>query len=326
MITARNIDVRGNGTHSNGSGNHGDGGGPGGLVVVIPAYNEERFIGSVVLQARRCADTVLVVDDGSTDATAEIAESAGAIVARHAHNMGKGAALNTGLRQARELRPAAVVLIDGDGQHLPQEIAHVVEPILAGHADIVVGSRYLDRRSVVPRPRVIGHWLFNLLTNGASGVSLTDSQSGYRAFSPRAIDEISFHSNGFSVESEMQFIAHERHLRMVEVPVTIQYADRPKRSAVAHGLMVLNGVMFFIGQYRPLLFFGLPGLLTLLVGLALGGYVVTMFEQTTRLAVGYAMITVLLSVIGMLSLVTGVMLHSIRGLLLGLEDKLGRRI
>ncbi len=292
------------------------------VVVIVPAFNEERCIGSVVLRALQSADEVLVIDDGSTDGTAEIARAAGATVIRHEQNLGKGTALNTGLRKARELCPDVVVLIDGDGQHRPQEMCRVIAPILAGEADIVVGSRYLDRNSQVPRHRVVGHRAFNMLTGGASGLSLTDSQSGYRALSPQALAALTFRSDGFSVESEMQFIAQERHLRVVETPVTIEYNEKPKRPVIAHGLLVLNGVLHFVGQYRPLFFFGVSGLLITLASLALGGYVVLAYQRTHMLAVGYAMITVLLGVIGMLTFVTGVILHSVRGLIADLEVKL----
>jgi glycosyltransferase involved in cell wall biosynthesis len=290
--------------------------GQGRAVLVIPAYNEERFIGSVVLKALRLVDAVVVVDDGSTDATAEIATEAGAVVVRHQGNLGKGVALSTGFRAARELEPAVVVTLDGDGQHLPQELPGVIEPVLAGEADIVIGSRYMGESLEVPRHRRWGHWAFNLLTNTASGVSVSDSQSGFRAFSPRALGAISFQSNGFSVESEMQFLAREHGLRTLEVPVTIAYPDQPKRPVMSHGMQVLNGLLRLVGQYRPLLFFGVPGTLALLGGLGMGVYVVTIYRQVQQLAVGYAMISVLLTIVGSLGLTTGVILHSIRGLLM----------
>ncbi len=288
------------------------------VAVIIPAYNEERFIGSVVLAARRYAGVVLVVDDGSTDATAEIAAAAGGVLIAHEQNLGKGAALNTGLHEARKLCPDVVVLIDGDGQHRPQDMSRVIEPILTGQADIVVGSRYLDHESNVPRQRVFGHRVFTLLTNRASGLKLTDSQSGYRALSPRALEALIFHSNGFSVESEMQFIAHEQRLRVVEVPILIQYRDKPKRPVVSHGLGVLNGFLRFVGQYRPLLFLGLPGLVCLLAGMGWGLWVVEIYRRSQTLAVGYALISVLLGLGGALGLFCGIILHSVRGLLIDL--------
>jgi len=285
------------------------------IVALIPAYNEERFIASVVLKARRQADIVLVVDDGSGDDTAALAEAAGAVVERHDRNQGKGAALNTGFIRARQFHPAAVVVLDGDAQHPPEEMGRVLEPILRGEADIVVGSRYLQHNRT-PAHRVLGQWAVTSLTNVASGIRLTDSQSGYRAFSPRALEAITFGSRGFSVESEMQFLARDVGLRMVEVPITIHYTDRPKRSVMLHGMTVLNGILRIIGQHRPLLYFGLPGLVVFVGGLLWGIWVVQIYQKTRTLAAGYAMLSVLFSMLGSLSLFMGIVLHSIRGLLL----------
>jgi len=183
------------------------------VLVIIPAYNETRCIGSVVLAARKHVSAVMVVDDGSTDNTLEIAQAAGAIVVRHEHNQGKGAALTTGLRMVRDLRPKVVVLMDGDGQHIPAQIPIVAAPVLKGEADIVVGSRYLEpEKSNVPIHRVWGHRVFNFMTNTIAGQSTTDSQSGFRAFSLAALDAFAdtiLSSRGFGVESEMQMWAHD---------------------------------------------------------------------------------------------------------------------
>ncbi|NLE99886.1 MAG: glycosyltransferase family 2 protein [Anaerolineales bacterium] len=284
------------------------------VVAVIPAYNEERFIGSVVLKARSHVDAVVVVDDGSSDETRLVAEAAGAVTVVHARNRGKGAALNTGFRRARELDPDAIVMLDGDGQHLPEELQTVLAPVFAGQADIVVGSRYLNGTCDVPRHRALGHWFFNRLTNTLSGISATDSQSGYRAFSRDAVDALHFSSRGFSVESEMQFLAQDLGLRYVEVPITIRYTDKPKRPVIPHGLQVLNGILQLVGQHRPLLFFGLPGLLALFAGVIWGGIVVSIYTSSGQLAVGYALVSVLLTILGSLGLFAGIILHSVRGL------------
>ena len=296
-------------------------GAAGPIVVLIPAFNEERFIGSVVLKARRQADVVLVVDDGSSDATAEIAEAAGAVVVRQPKNRGKGATLTVGFRKAREFNPSVVVLLDADGQHLPEELGLVIAPVLHGKADIALGSRYLGATSLVPQHRILGHKLFNFLSNSMSGVSVTDSQSGFRAFSPRAIEDLAFRSRGFSVESEMQFLARERKLEVVEVPITIRYQDKPKRPVMAHGMAVLNGLLKLVGQYRPLLFFGVPGLALLLAGLAMGALVVDIYAKLQELSVGYALICVLFTILGSLGLFAGIILHSMRGLLLDAERR-----
>ncbi len=288
------------------------------IVALIPAYNEERFIGSVVLKAQKYADVVIVVDDGSLDDTANVASAAGAIVVRHEYNRGKGAALNTGFCYARSMCPRAVVTLDADGQHVVEEMALVTAPILEERADIVVGSRYLEKTSDVPLHRIWGHVAFNFVTNRVSGIPVTDSQSGFRAFSPRAIAAISFQSGGFSVESEMQLLARDHGLRMSEVPITIRYPNPPKRSVVTHGLMVLSGILRLIGQYRPLLFFGVPGMLLLLVDLSLGLWIIEMYRHSQTLALGYTIFCALLALLGTLMLFTGIILHSLRGLLIDL--------
>ena len=287
------------------------------IIAVIPAYNEERFIGSVVLKAQQHADAVIVVNDGSTDATGEIAEAAGAIVVQHPQNQGKGVALATGFRTAQELDPDVVITLDADGQHQPEEMRGVAAPVLNGQADIVVGSRYLERRSRVPLHRIWGHLVFNFVTSQASGVPLTDSQSGFRAFSPSALSAISsFHSDGFSVESEMQFQAHEHSLKVAEVPITIHYLDNPKRPVFIHGLMVLNGILRLVGQQRPLLLFGLPSTMVLLAGVLWGVWVIGTYSRTQVLAAGYALLSMLLFIIGSLGIFAGITLHSMRELIL----------
>jgi glycosyltransferase involved in cell wall biosynthesis len=285
------------------------------VLVIVPAYNEERFIGSVVLKIKQHPVDVLVIDDGSTDKTCQIARAAGAEAHCLPTNQGKGAALNTGFQLARQRQPDAVVVIDADGQHLPEELPRLLAPILRDQADIVIGSRYIDDTSNTPIDRRLGHKLINLATSVPSGIYVSDSQSGFRAFSPRAFDLIQFKSDDFSVESEMQFLAQEFNLRVAEVPITIRYTDGSKRPAVQQGRIVLNGILRLVGQYRPLMYFGVPGMIALLAGIALGIYVVKLYVNTLELAVGYAMITVMLAMAGLLMLSTGITLHSVRALL-----------
>lgn len=292
------------------------------IVAVIPAHNEERFIGSVVLRVRKHVDAVIVVDDGSFDATAEIAEAAGAVVRRHEKNLGKGAALSSGFEEARKMLPRAVVVLDGDGQHHANEIPLLLHPVLQGEADMAVGSRFLEADPGVPGLRRLGLRAITLLSNLGSGVSLSDSQNGFRAFSGEAVQRITFHAQGFSVESEMQFLARQLGLRIIEVPVSIDYEDAPKRNVLGQGLRVLNGILRLVGQHRPLLFVGLPGLVMLLIGLWWGYRVVDIYRRVEELAVGYTLLSVLFAILGGVILSTGIILHSMRALLL---DLLGNR-
>jgi glycosyltransferase involved in cell wall biosynthesis len=297
------------------------------IIVIIPAFNEERFIGSVLLKLKKFPVEVIVIDDGSTDDTAAIARMAGVVVFKQDSNQGKGTALNTGLHAARESSPDVIVMLDADGQHLPEDLPQIVRPILSGEADIVVGSRYIKNTSNTPLIRRWGHRFINLATTLPSGISVSDSQSGYRAFSRRAFELADFHSRDFSVESEMQFLAHEHNLKVMEVPITIRYTDKAKRSPFSQGMTVLKGIIKLTGQYRPLLYFGLPGLALLTIGIGWGFFVVDRFTVTGRLATGYAMICLLLCIIGLIMLSTGFILHSVRGLLaefLQSNEKLGK--
>jgi glycosyltransferase involved in cell wall biosynthesis len=285
-------------------------------IAVIAAYNEDRFIGSVVLKTRHYVDQVLVVDDGSTDATARTAEEAGALVIRHETNHGKAQAVNTGLQRAREMNAALVVLIDADGQHDPAEIPVLIAPVETQQADIVVGSRFLGTRSEIPRWRLMGQHALTVATNIASGVPLTDSQSGFRALSRKALESLAFRPNGgFSIESEMQFLVQQHRLAVKEVPVHVTYKEGPKRNPFSHGAQVLNGIIALVSQHRPLFFFGVPGLVILTLGVILGAIVIDRYNTYQTLAVGYALISILLDLIGIQTLFTGIILHTIRAFL-----------
>jgi glycosyltransferase involved in cell wall biosynthesis len=295
------------------------------LIAVIPAFNEERFIGSVVLKAKKYVDAVLVIDDGSKDLTGEIARDAGAIVVRLETNQGKGAALNSAFEKARELRAQAVVVLDGDGQHRPEEIPRMVQPILDEQTDMVVGSRYIGIPNTAPFYRKIGQRIMTFLTNFSSGVKSTDSWSGYRAFSPKAIKSMRFREGGWGADPEFQFQAREHQLRVSEIPISAIYEEKAKRNPLTHGVKTVTSVVRLVGQHRPLLFFGVSGLIILLLGLACGGWVVDSYRRYHVLAVGTALISVLLSVVGTFTFFTGIILHSIRGFFLEIKNDLPRR-
>ncbi|MBN1563052.1 MAG: glycosyltransferase family 2 protein [Anaerolineae bacterium] len=285
-------------------------------VAIIAAYNEDRFIGSVVLKTRRYVDHVLVVDDGSIDETARIAEEAGATVITHEHNQGKAQAINTGLKHARDMDASLVVLLDADGQHNPGEIPALIAPIQTDNVDVVVGSRFLGVRSPIPRWRILGQHALTVATNVASGVALTDSQSGFRALSREAMRVFVFRpGGGFSIESEMQFLVQQHKLKVTEVAVQMTYDEGPKRNPFTHGMQVVNGIVALVSQHRPLFFFGLTGILILSIGLGLGVVVVDRYNAYQTLAVGYALISIVLAIIGIQTLFTGIILHSLRAFL-----------
>ena len=176
-------------------------------------------------------------------------------------------------------------------------------------------------KSRIPHWRIFGQHALTAVTNLSSGFNVTDSQSGFRSFSRQALNALDFESDGFSVESEMQFLAREKQLRLVEVPIHALYEEPSKRNPVRQGIDVLNGILKFTGQYRPLMFFSIPGVTLMLVGAALGVVVVNRFSISGELAVGYALICVLLSVLGMILISTGITLHSVRSLLIDMLNK-----
>lgn len=289
------------------------------IIVAIPCLNEERNIGSLVIQARRWASEVVVVDDGSTDETALIAEEAGATVIRHAENQGKGAALNSAFGVALGRDADVLVVMDGDGQHRAEGIPNVAAPVLKGEADIVVGSRHLQEGGI-PRVRRVGQTMVTAATNLGSGVNVTDSQSGFRAFSRKALESMTFSSRGFAVESEMQFLALDRGLVVVEVPIEAVYVDPPKRNVFRHGLVVIDGVMRLVGMHRPLLFFAMMSLAMWLAGSLMALWALDMVSQgSAAAAIAPTLGAIACLVLGVLAVFAGVLLHSIRAMMMHLR-------
>ena len=193
------------------------------IIAGLAAYNEEEYIGTMVLGTRSFVDEVIVVDDGSSDRTGKFASLACARVIKHKENQGKGKAIQTILEEAKKMDVDVVVLLDADCQHNPDEIPRLLEPIRNGEADLVNGSRFLDKKSKIPLYRRIGQHILTLSTNLCSGTSITDSQSGFRALSRKAINSIKLIENGMGVESEMIQKARESNLRIKEVPIGCRY-------------------------------------------------------------------------------------------------------
>ena len=283
-------------------------------VAVIPAYNEELSIGSVVLKARRYVDEVIVVDDGSEDDTSLVAREAGAKVIRNERNLGKGESLRRALNLLRESKVDVVVLLDADGQHDPDDIPKLVKPIIEGKADMVIGSRKSVRE--IPLYRRIGQRILDYLTRKAAGAEKSfDSQSGFRALSGKAIRVLKLREKGFAIESEMLVNALKAGLKVVEVPIRCRYDVRGSTlHPLIHGLGVLNSVLSSIVRDRPLLYFGAIGSGLIIGGVIKGLEVLEIFNRTRALAVGTAMISVLLFIIGAISISTGITLYAISAL------------
>jgi glycosyltransferase involved in cell wall biosynthesis len=192
------------------------------LVAVIPAYNEAGHVGNVVRAVKALADDVVVVDDGSSDGTSVEARAAGAHVYRHLVNRGLGGSVATGLRAALRLGADVIVTLDGDGQHVAAEIVDVAAPVLRGEADFVIGSRMLDPKGM-PLVRRLANCLANVCTWILFGVRVSDSQSGFRAFSRKVAESIDIRTSRMEVSSEIVAEVTHRGFRIVEVPITVIY-------------------------------------------------------------------------------------------------------
>jgi glycosyltransferase involved in cell wall biosynthesis len=279
------------------------------IVAALPAYNEERYIGSVVLKARKHATEVIVFDDGSVDATAEVARLAGATVLRNSTNRGKGAAMRDLLASARHKSPDVLVFLDADGQHDPDEIPRLVDAVREGY-DLVVGSRTAEKKNT-PFYRRVGQ---SVLSHAASVVSrgrkVRDSESGFRALSPRMIKEIKLTEDGFAVETEMIATAADKGFRITEVPISSIYVeDGSTQNPVRHGFGVLGRIINMISERRPLLFFGIAGFVLCVLGIVAGIRVLSAMSRSGAFPIGTALLCAVFLIVGVFSIFTGIVLN-----------------
>jgi len=217
------------------------------IIAVIPCLNEERFIGDVAAKALKHVDKVFVIDDGSTDRTADIARHAGADVIRHEKRLGAGAATRTGFLAALKAGADIAVTLDGDGQHDAAEIPNVIKPILDGEADLAIGSRFVNPSTNMPPYRNLGIDLITWLYNAGSKAKITDSQSGFRSHSRKLLEIINIIRSDFSFSIEVLVKARKNGLKIVEVPVSCLYhAQGSSMNPIVHGL----GVAWSVIQLR----------------------------------------------------------------------------
>ncbi len=276
-------------------------------LAAIPCFNEEIAIGSVVLMARLHADEVLVIDDGCTDSTAKVARDAGATVISHGARMGKGRGIKSALGYAVEHNYDCLVFMDGDGQHNPDEMPNLIEPILSDVADFVIGFRTFDQ---MPAYRRFGRAVLDIATS--NGSSVTDSQCGFRALSRKAMESMlpTLRRDDFSTESEMLQIAQEKDLRIGETPINCKYGDfdTSTMNPVSHGLEVLGSIFWFTVEKRPLMRMGLPGLGAMFIGIFLLLQFLQEFNATGLFPIGGCMLASLFLIPGAIALVVGLIL------------------
>jgi glycosyltransferase involved in cell wall biosynthesis len=194
------------------------------IAVIIPALNAQRTIANVVVEARRNLEPVLVIDDGSTDSTGDVARAVGATVLRHDVNRGKGAALKTGFAWALDQGCDAVITLDADGQHLPGEIPKFLAQYAHGREDLIIGGRAHLFAQMLPRRRNANRFSAWCIAK-CSGAPITDSQSGFRLYSARLLRNLRMRTDGFDLESEVIVLAGKRGLKIVTIPIDLGFVD-----------------------------------------------------------------------------------------------------
>ncbi|MDD4498018.1 MAG: glycosyltransferase family 2 protein [Methanosarcinaceae archaeon] len=282
------------------------------IIAAMPAYNEASAISYVIKGCQKYVDKVVVVDDGSSDNTAEVAESLGAYVIRHGVNKGYGAALRNCFETARTLGADVMVIIDSDGQHDPNDIPRILTPLKQGF-DLVIGSRFVNGNGKnVPAYRQVGMKVLDIATRMAGGLNVTDSQCGYRAYGKKAIDKIRLHESDMSAGSEILLQAKDHKLKFAEVEVHCRYdlEDTSSQHPFIHGPMVLFRVLKDMEFRRPLYYFTVPGMFMGGTGLFMGLKFLQEFYHGESLAFGPTLLMMMLTIVGTFMAFTGIMLHA----------------
>jgi glycosyltransferase involved in cell wall biosynthesis len=285
------------------------------IIVCVPAYNEAKNIANIVQRAGKYADEVIVCDDGSSDNTTKLAQQAGAIVVNHHKNSGYGKSIRTLFRTALERKADIVVTMDSDGQHYPEQIPDIIDPILKNGYDIVIGSRFINKKDKmkVPLYRSIGIRTITKFTNQASYRNLTDAQSGFRGYTRRAIEQINLVEDGMRISTEILLRAGHKKFTVKEVPITINYdVEHPStHNFLSHGIGVLFSVIQFISLRHPLIFYGLPGIALLLVSGFFAYDSLELFSATRFISINMILLSITTSIIGIILLTTGGILFTI---------------
>ncbi len=283
------------------------------ITVGIPAFNEEKNIASILQKLSQVADTVIVCDDGSTDNTGKIAEKMGAIVITHQRNLGYGGAIRSLFLKARELDSDMLVTLDSDGQHRISDVIPVIDPIIKNQADLVIGSRFLDdNQEDMPKYRKIGIKMITKLANSSLEETVSDSQSGFRAYGRNVLSEITPSEQGMGVSNEILMKSSKKGFKIAEVPIVVSYeGNTSTQHPISHGASVTLSTLKFISIEHPLKFYGIPGFVFLAIGLIFTIITIQGFSITRQILLGPAVIGVGTIIFGTVLLMTSILLFSI---------------
>ena len=282
------------------------------IIIGIPAFNEEKNIGAIIVQLKKKYDHILICDDGSSDMTETIASSLGALVVRHNKNLGYGAAIKTIFNEAKKLNADILVTFDADGQHQISEIDSVLKPIIENKSEIVIGSRFLGNTIDLPKYRKFGIKTITGLTNTVTGSNITDAQSGFRAYSKKVLTEISPTESGMGISTEILIKSSKKQMKLLEVPITVSYDNNShSQQPISHGASVIASTIKYVAMERPLLYYGVTGLCFLIVGLIFGGWTIQIYSEQKVVMTNIALIGIGGVILGTILLIAGTILYSI---------------
>ncbi len=282
------------------------------IVIGIPAYNEEKNIASILIKLKKISQDIIVCNDGSNDLTGKIAKELGAIVIEHEKNLGYGSAIKSIFLKAHEINADVLVTFDADGQHRIEDINAILEPIKNNAADIVIGSRFLNNNQEIPTYRKMGIKAITKLTNVTGGTKITDSQSGFRAYSKKILEEIEPKESGMGISTEILIKTQKAGFIITEVPIIILYeGDTSTHNPISHGSSVILSTLKYVAIDRPLVFYGIPGIIFLLVGLAFGVWAIQIYSEEGQLITNIALIGVSGAIMGTILIQTATILYSI---------------
>ena len=282
------------------------------IIIGIPAYNEEKNIASLLIKLKKISENIIVCNDGSNDLTGKIAKELGATVIEHEKNLGYGSAIKSIFLKAHEINADILVTFDADGQHRIEDINVILEPIKNNIADIVIGSRFLNNNQEIPKYREIGIKAITKLTNVTGGTKITDSQSGFRAYSKKILEEIEPKESGMGISTEILIKTQKAGFIITEVPITILYeGDTSTHNPISHGSSVILSTLKYVAIERPLIFYGIPGIIFLLVGLAFGVWTIQIYSEQGQVITNIALVGVGGVIMGTILMLTATILYSI---------------
>ena len=283
------------------------------IIVGIPAFNEEKNIAVLIIQLKKIADKIIVCNDGSTDLTSKIAEGLGATVINHEKNLGYGAAIRSIFLKAKDLGGDILVTFDADGQHRIEDINRVIKPIINEESDLVIGSRFLDKsEKEVPQYRKVGIKIITKVTNATIKKQLTDSQSGFRAYSKKVLNELNPSELGMGISTEILIKASAKNFRISEVPIKITYdGNTSTHNPISHGSSVLLSTIKFTSIEHPLKFYGIPSMIFFAIGLFFVYFSTQYYAEIGRLNTNLTLVAAGTMLIAVVFLITSILLYSL---------------